>query len=95
MVFGLIFRTPFCFQLSAYNTNNDQGTNPYIYVDKIKDSMPFNLYWKRESTGLALYIEISDLSSIGGDAESINIAGNCLAEKITFTDDGTYTEITL
>ena len=93
MVFGLIFRTPYCFHLSAYNTNNEQTTTPYIYVDKIKDSMPFNLYWKKEGTGLELYIEIADLSSISGDAESVNIAGNCLAEKIKFTNDGSYTKI--
>lgn len=93
MVFGLIFRTSYCFHLSAYNTNNEQSTTPYIYVDKLKDSMPFNLYWKKESTGLALYIEIANLSSITGDVESVNIAGNCLAEKITFTNDGSYTKI--
>ena len=38
---------------------------------------------------------VVNATSITADSELANVVGNIKAERVVFTDDGTYTEITL
>ena len=94
LLYGLIVKVPYFVQISIYNTNNSEGTSPLFYIEKISESFPFKLYWRRENGMLSAYLVVN-APSITADSEIANVVGNIKAERVVFTDDGTYTEITL
>lgn len=94
-LYGIVFRTTFFAHITIYNTSNTENTAPpYIYIKKIHEDFPFRVFWKRESDGLALYFQ-NTVTNLTADTEVANVAGNRVVERVMFTNDGTYTEISL
>ena len=94
-LYGIVFKTTFFAHITIYNTSNTVNTDPpYIYIKKIHEDFPFRVFWKRESDGLALYFQ-NTVTNLTADTEVANVAGNRVVERVMFTNDGTYTEISL
>ena len=94
LLFGMHFRTRYCALISIYNTSNDENTTPYIYVDKILDTFPFKLYYKKV-VGSDLELVIVQTVNTSSDSEDINVLGDNLAISFMFDDITGYTEVTI
>ena len=95
LIFGIHFRTRYCALISIYNTSNDENTTPYIYVDKILDTFPFKVYYKKVVGSEIELVIVQAASSSGGDSEDINVLGDNLAISFMFDDITGYTEVTI
>ena len=95
LLFGMHFRTRYCALISIYNTSNDENTTPYIYVDKILDTFPFKVYYKKVVGSEIELVIVQAPSSSGGDSEDINVLGDNLAISFMFDDITGYTEVTI
>lgn len=94
LLFGIHVRTRYCALISIYNTSNDENTKPYIYVDKILDTFPFKVYYKKV-VGSEIELVIVQTVNSNGDSEDINVLGDNLARSFMFDDITGYTEVTI
>lgn len=94
LLFGIHVRTRYCALISIYNTSNDENTTPYIYVDKILDTFPFKVYYKKV-VGSEIELVIVQTVNSSGDSEDINVLGDNLARSFMFDDITGYTEVTI
>lgn len=94
LLFGMHVRTRYCALISIYNTSNDENTTPYIYVDKILDTFPFKVYYKKV-VGSEIELVIVQTENSSGDSEDINVLGDNLARSFMFDDITGYTEVTI
>ena len=94
LLFGIHVRTRYCALISIYNTSNDENTTPYIYVDKILDTFPFKVYYKKV-VGSEIELIIVQTVNSSGDSEDINVLGDNLARSFMFDDITGYTEVTI
>lgn len=94
LLFGIHVRTRYCALISIYNTSNDENTTPYIYVDKILDTFPFKVYYKKV-VGSEIELVIVQTVNSSGDSEDINVLGDNLAMSFMFDDITGYTEVTI
>lgn len=94
LLFGIHVRTRYCALISIYNTSNDENTTPYIYVDKILDTFPFKVYYKKV-VGSEIELVIVQTVNSNGDSEDINVLGDNLARSFMFDDITGYTEVTI
>lgn len=94
LLFGMHVRTRYCALISIYNTSNDENTTPYIYVDKILDTFPFKVYYKKV-VGSEIELVIVQTVNSSGDSEDINVLGDNLAMSFMFDDITGYTEVTI
>lgn len=94
LLFGIHVRTRYCALISIYNTSNDENTTPYIYVDKILDTFPFKVYYKKV-VGSEIELAIVQTVNSNGDSEDINVLGDNLARSFMFDDITGYTEVTI
>ena len=94
LLFGIHVRTRYCALISIYNTSNDENTTPYIYVDKILDTFPFKVYYKKV-VGSEIELVIVQTVNSSGDSEDINVLGDNLATSFMFDDITGYTEVTI
>lgn len=94
LLFGIHLRTRYCALISIYNTSNDENTTPYIYVDKILDTFPFKVYYKKV-VGSEIELVIVQTVDNNSDSEDINVLGDNLARSFMFDDITGYTEVTI
>lgn len=94
LLFGIHVRTRYCALISIYNTSNDENTTPYICVDKILDTFPFKVYYKKV-VGSEIELVIVQTVNSSGDSEDINVLGDNLARSFMFDDITGYTEVTI
>ncbi len=94
LFFGIHVRTRYCALVSVYNTDNNENTAPYIFVDKILNDFPFKVYYKKV-TGSSLDLVIKQTVDSSGDSEDVNILGDNLAAAILLKDTSGYTEVSI
>lgn len=94
LLFGIHVRTRYCALISIYNTSNDENTTPYIYIDKILDTFPFKVYYKKV-VGSPLEFLIKQTVESSGDSEDVNVLGDNKATALMIEDLAGYTEVTI
>lgn len=92
LFFGIHVRTRYCALVSVYNTDNNENSSPYVFVDKILNDFPFTVFYKKV-VGSSVELVIKQNVDSSGDSEDANIVGDNLASSFMLEDTTGYTKV--